>query len=228
MAHGQISLERRPNGWLVQTQETGDGLFLYWHTPIQVWQDFLAKHLMIWIALGIFCWFLVDAGGLGQVAGVILFVVWFTAAALDLQEKWNLRRTRLPEAILLGADWFGYFPGAAPRPRLIPRPWITPKLAVDVKRIVALPAADLAPFEIKPSQSRRRIFFQHGDRSAEIGVSLNVSERLWLYDVLEKWRQGTDLQHTREPAEINHAIADWVKHWSDPNRTGIMDMRRRQ
>ena len=151
-----------------------------------------------------------------------LLLYWFQPS----QAPWMLSTMRVPEAVFLGPDWFGYYPGSNTHVgfALWPRHLAASKAeAVDSAKIVTLAVHQLREFAMESFGGPPRLLFTDAVMRREIGACLIDPERAWLFALLQQWRQGIDVQRVRDVRVIDAAMAAWKQRWSDPEQTGIID-----
>jgi hypothetical protein len=120
----------------------------------------------------------------------------------------------VPEAVFLGPDWFGYYPDSESHHA---------SRAVDPDKIITLSFQQLESFILLPGKNGRGLNFTSSTVRHEVGSCLIEAERAWLFELLQQWRQGIDVQRARDTRIIDAEMASWKERWSDPWQTGIVD-----
>jgi hypothetical protein len=195
-----ISLRKKPPGWIIQVQKTPDALVLFWRghaTLLARFSNWWSRlFIPIWLCFWIVGWFAVfHRIAAGHGSGFL----WIWLLGWTLGGLWVAAigaahfRPSIPEAVALGDGWFGYEPGWAPDSRLL---WGREGLIKAIShltaptRSVVLVKEDIQPFQLERIGERQRLSFLNGLEQVEVGAPLQDREREWLYLILEQWRKG--------------------------------------
>jgi hypothetical protein len=212
-----IALEKKPRGWIIQADETAEGLVLQW--PLN--SSLLTNLSIGWGRVFLPIWLCGWAAGLiavsyglldGRFPPVVLIwlAFWTVGGAWAIFTCWALYKPRRPEAIILADDWFGYDPGRTPPPMYgwgysFSKVW---HFVFDPPKRIFVNKQDLAKFELGRLGERQRLTFENDIETVEIGQCLQESERRWLFSVLEHWRKGTKIRNLDDVALLDESIRD--------------------
>src|SRR5687767_424719 len=192
MRRRNISLVNRPLGWIVHTVESPGGLLLYWFRPSFAPLRRIACAAPCFAAAPLAAFdFQANILSVLGMAAIALLLLWWLI-------QWLTCKIRVPEAVFLGPDWMAYYPGSEVRDvRVIPLLPLGSPSAVDPEKIITLAVQQLTGIVLERGELARSLFITSDNLRQEIGACLVPSERDWLFDVLQQWRQGIDKRGAR-------------------------------